>query len=49
MYPLSGQPQCRDFTHQDDSSVGYLFIHKNLYWQNDKSTVDLEVSRCFRP
>jgi len=33
---------------KDDSSVGYLFIHKNLYWQNDKSTVDLEAFSKFK-
>ena len=29
--------------------MGYLFIHKNLYWQNDKSSIDLEVFRWSRP
>ncbi|CAE7559029.1 CHLP [Symbiodinium sp. CCMP2592] len=33
---------------KDDSSVGYLFIHKNLYWQNDKSAIDLEAFQKFK-
>ncbi|CAE7457149.1 unnamed protein product, partial [Symbiodinium sp. CCMP2456] len=33
---------------KDDSSVGYLFIHKNLYWQNDKSAIDLEAFSKFK-
>jgi len=28
---------------QDDPQIGYLFIHKNLYWSGDKSAVDLEA------
>ena len=26
---------------KDDGSVGYLFVHKNLYWSNKKDEVDL--------
>lgn len=33
---------------KDDGSVGYLFIHKNLYWQNDKSSIDLEAFQKFK-
>ncbi|CAE7468720.1 unnamed protein product [Symbiodinium natans] len=28
---------------KDDSSVGYLFIHKNQYWSGEKSATDLEA------